>query len=886
MSLWRQLTRGLRILFRRDVADQELADEVRHYVDLTTEAYIARGLRPDVARRAAQLEVGNMTVMRERVRAYGWENSVGEMIADLRFAVRRLRANPGFAIVSILTLALGIGATTAIFSAVNPILLSSLPYPHAERLVLLSDRGQDGSPRDVTFGTYTELRARLRSFQSLAVIDKWQPSLTGTNEPERLKGQRVSASYLRTLGVSPAVGRDFDEADDRVGGPHVVILSDRLVQRRFGGDRSIVGRRVMLDDDEYLVIGVMPHRFANVIAPAVDIWAPLQERAQAPFNSREWGHHYQIVGRLETSVTADRARRELDAVGSAPLPEFPRPIWANMRAGLLVSPLRDAIAADAKPVLFAIVGAVLVLLAIACVNVTNLLVARSAQRRGEFAMRVALGAGRGRLLRQVLTESVLLAGIGGVLGLGVARLGVGALIALSPAGLPRIDAIGLDAPVFGFALAVTTLIGLLVGLIPALGAARAGLHDDVQQASRRTAGGRGIARRALVVTEVALALILLVGAGLLMRSLERLFAVAPGFSPSRLLTMQVIDPGRAYASDTLRRLYYERTLDAVRHVPGVAAAALTSQLPLSDDLDGYGYEFQSTPSVKPGEDGSALRYEVARGYFTTMGIPLRRGRLFDDNDVRGGDEPILISESLARRKFGNENPIGQRARFGPETGSNRPWDVIVGVVGDVKQESLAFGQTDAFYVPMGRWWWVDNVQSLVVRTTGDAAALAPSVKRAVWSVDANQPIERIITMDALIARTASQRRFALVVIETFALAALLLAAIGIYGVLSGSVTERMREIGVRSALGATRGNILGLVVRQGMSLTVIGVVIGLGGAIVATRAIMTLLFGVSRLDPLTYGGVIVLLAGVSMLACWLPAWRAARVDPAITLRSE
>ncbi|HEY7234305.1 MAG TPA: ABC transporter permease, partial [Gemmatimonadaceae bacterium] len=884
MSLWRHLTRGLRVLIRRDASDQELADEVRHYVDLTTDAHIARGLSPDAARRAAHLEVGNITVMRERLRAYGWENLVGELIADLRFAIRRLRANPGFAIVSVVTLALGIGATTAIFSTVNPILLSSLPYPHADRLVLVNDRGADGSPRDVTFGTYTELRARLRSFQSLAVMDRWQPSLTGTTEPERLEGQRVSASYFRTLGVSPSAGRDFDDADDRVGGPQVAILSDRLVQRRFAGDRSIVGRRVLLDDDEYLIIGVMPRHFANVIAPAVDIWAPLQERAQAPFNSREWGHHYRIVGRLETTMTPDRARREIDVVGRAPLAEFPRPMWADMRAGLLVRPLRDAIAADAKPVLFAILGAVLVLLAIACVNVTNLLVARGAQRRGEFAMRVALGAGRGRLLRQLLTESVLLAGIGGVLGLGVARLGVGAVVALSPAGLPRVDAIEIDAAAFAFALAVTTVIGLVVGLISAFGAARAGLYDDVQHASRRTAGGRGVVRRALVVTEVALALILLVGAGLLMRSLERLFAVAPGFSPSRLLTMQVIDPGRTYASDTLRRQYYERALDAARHVPGVTAAALTSQLPLSDDLDGYGYEFQSTPSVKPGEDGSALRYVVTPGYFATMGIPLRRGRLFDDNDVRGGDEAIVISESLARRKFGNENPIGQRVRFGPETGSNRPWDVVVGVVGDVKQESLALGQTDAFYVPMGRWWWVDNVQSLVVRTSGDAAALAPSVKRAVWSVDANQPIERIITMDALIARTASERRFALVVIETFAFAALLLAAIGIYGVLSGSVTERTREIGVRAALGATRGNILGLVVLQGMSLTIIGVVLGLGGAMAATRAIMTLLFGVSRLDPATYLGVIVLLGGVSMLACWLPAWRAARVDPAITLR--
>jgi putative ABC transport system permease protein len=886
MSLWRQVTRGLRVLTHRGDADREVADEVQHYVDLTTADYQARGLSPAAARRAAQVEVGNMTVVREHVRSYGWENFVWTLAADLRFAARRLRSNPGFTTVSVLTLALGIGATTAIFSAVNPILLASLPYPHAERLVMIADRGADGSARDATFGTYSELHARSRSFQAIAASDRWRPSLTGTNEPEWLHGQRVSAIYFHVLGIAPFIGRDFEDQDDRVGGPRVVVLSSRLLQRRFGGDRAIVGKRIMLDDDAYLVIGVMPARFTNVISPTADVWSPLQERTQADFNSREWGHHYQVVGRLNPGVSPDRARSELAMIGRTPLPEFPRPMWADMKDGMLVRPLQDAVAAETKPMLFAICGAVLVLLAIVCVNVTNLLVGRGAQRRGEFAMRIALGAGRGRLVRQVLTETVLLALVGGVLGLAVAQVGVQGLIALSPPGLPRVDAIGLNGPVFVFALAVTTLIGLTMGIVPAVAATRSVLHQGLQQGSRRMAGGRRIVRSALVVAEVALALVLLVGAGLLMRSLQHLFAVAPGFTAPHLLTMQIIEPGRAYHADSARARFYEQALDAARHVPGVTAAAVTSQLPLSEDLDAYGYEFQSTPSVKPGEDGSALRYVVTPGYLSTMGIPLVRGRWFDESDVRGGPEAIVISESLARRQFGDQNPIGQRVRFGPETSSDRPWDVIVGVVGDVKQESLAFGQTAAFYVPMGRWWWVDNVQSLVVRTSSDAAALAPSIKRAVWSVDANQPIERVVTMDALIAKTASQRRFALVVIETFAFAALLLAALGIYGVLSGRVTERMREIGVRSALGATRGSILGLIVRQGMSLTLMGVTIGLVGATAATRGIMTLLFGVSRLDPITYVAVVVLLAGVAMIACSLPAWRAAKVDPAITLRSE
>lgn len=895
MSLWRQLVRGGRVLVNRGAADRELNDEVQHYLAEATAAHVARGMDPVAARRAAQLELGNTTVVRERVRGYGWENAVGTAMGDVRYAVRRLRSNPGFAIVSALTLALGIGATTAIFSAINPILFEALPYPNAGRLVTIADRGNVGAPFAPTFGTFVELRARSRSFEGLAATDRWEPSITGTNEPERLHGERVSANYFRVLGSGPAVGRDFLANEDVPGGPNVVVLSDRLARRRFGGASSVVGRQVLLDGIEYLVIGVMPPRFSNVLSPTADVWAPLQDRTIAPFNSREWGHHYQILGRLRAGISMDGARAEMAAIGKAALPQFPRPSWADMSNGLAVQSLRAQITGEVRPALMAIVGAVMLLLVIACVNVTNLLLARGAQRRSEFAMRVALGASRERLLRQVLTESVVLAMIGGVLGLGVAQIGVHALLALSPAELPRVDAIGLDAPVFIFAFAATALIGLAVGFIPALGAARAGLHDELQRSSRRAAGSRGGARRLLVVAEVALALVLLVGAGLLMRSLARLFAVDPGFRPSHLLTMQVVEAGLDFHSDTARKRFFDDALDAVTHVPGVTSAALTSQVPLSDDLDAYGVVV-ATPgpsgrALKPGEDPtslavSALRYVVTPGYFRTMGVPLVRGRLLEPNDATMTPEAVVISESLARQQFGNQDPIGQRIRMGPEIIADRPWDIVVGVVGEVKQQSLALGQTEAFYVAMGRWWWVDNVQSFVVRTATDPAALAPSIKRAIWSVNPNQPIERVTTMDALIERSASQRRFALVVIESFALAALALAAIGIYGVLSGSVSERLREIGVRSALGASRERILGLVVGQGMSLTAIGIVLGIGGAFLATRALMSLLFGVSRLDPATYVGVALLLGLVSLVACALPAWRAARVDPAITLRAE
>jgi putative ABC transport system permease protein len=519
-------------------------------------------------------------------------------------------------------------------------------------------------------------------------------------------------------------------------------------------------------------------------------------------------------------------------------------------------------------------------LLIASVNVTNLLLARGTQRRDEFAMRAALGAGRPRLIRQLLTESLLLTSLGGALGIVVAEFGVEALVALSPAGLPRVGAIAVNGTVFAFAFGVTTLIGLVVGLIPALHASRADLATGMQQSSRRTAGGHQWTRRTLVVAEVALALVLLASAGLLLRSLDRLFAVAPGFDASHLLTMQVQYSGHRFDDDNARRRFLTQALEAVRHVPGVTAAAFTSLLPLSGgQYDTYGAQF---------EDGQSRGYDVFRyvmtpGYCEIMGIALHRGRLLDGHDTDGAPPAVLISASLAKSEFPGQDPIGRRVHVGP---SNRPWYTIVGVVGDVKQTSLAESQPEAAYLTPAQSWFADDAMWLVVRAPGDVTALAPAIRNTIWSVDKDQPIVHVATMDNLLAASESQRRFAMIVFEAFALVALVLSAAGIYGVLSGSVTERMREIGVRSALGASRGNILALVVRQGMTLTGLGILIGLIGAAAATQAIVTLLFGVSRLDPITYLGVIAMLAAVSAIASWVPAWRAARVDPSVTLREE
>jgi putative ABC transport system permease protein len=893
MSLWRQLKSGLRGLASRAQADRDVADEVQQYLDEAAAAWEARGLSSEDAKRAARLELGNTTVVQEQVSSYGWENTVRTLVADLRYAARQLRNNPGFTIVSALTLALGIGASTAIFSAVDPILFEPLPYPHAGRIMTIWST-YEGARSEVAFGNYRELLERNRTFEAMAILEPWQPSMTGGVQPERLDGQSVSASYFRVLGVTPILGRDFQASDDTFNGPKVAILSDRLWHRHFNGDSAIVGRQVKLDGDNYTVIGVMPRDFENVLSPAAEIWSPSQYDTQVilkTFQSWAWGNHLYMVGRIKPGVSRDQARGDLEQIARTPLPQFPRPRWASLNHDLIVDSLQDDIASGVKPALLAVLGAVILVLAIACVNVSNLLLARGAQRRGEFAVRAALGAGRLRIVRQLVTESLLLASLGGALGIGVAIAGVRALIALSPPGLPRLDAIAVNGAAFSFALAITTLIGVVTGLIPALHASRGELHTGAQRNSRRAAGGDAWTRRALVVTEVSLALVLLVGAGLLLRSMQRLLSVDPGFNTAQLLTMQVQTSGHQFddlpsapgAGDNVRRRFFEQALETVRRVPGVKQAAFTSLLPLSDDpswVSTYGAQFENDD---PHGGHDVFRYAVSPDYCQTMGIPLHSGRFLDEHDTAAAPQAALISESLAKRQFPSQHPIGKRLHVGP---TDRPWYTVVGVVGDVKQTSLAVDRPDAVYIPTTQTWFADDVLSLVVRTRGDAAALAPAVKNAIWSVDKDQPIVRVATMDKLLAASEAERHFVLILFEAFGAVALLLAAIGIYGVLAGSVTERTREIGVRAALGASRGDIVALVLRQGMRLSLLGIVIGSGAAVAASRTLITLLFEVSPLDLVTYLGVIALLGAVSGIACWMPAWRAARVDPSITLRAE
>jgi putative ABC transport system permease protein len=874
-------------LFRRAKIEREIDAELRSHIEMRIEDNLAAGMAPQQARRDALVRFGSPTLMQERTTHSDAALSLESLWADLRYAFRQLRNTPGFSVTSISILALGIGASTAIFSAIKPILLDPLPYPNASRIMMLWERAPDSAPADVTFGTFHGLAERSRAFDALAVMKPWQPAMAPTSpsdEPERFEGQRVSAAFFRTLGVTPTLGRDFQAADDRPNGPRVAILSDRLWRRRFAADRSIVGRQIRLDDNLFTVIGVMPATFEDVLEPSVELWTSLQYDPSLPADGREWGHHLRMIGRLQSGVGGQQAQSEADGILHTLAQLYAKGYLSSGGAplGIIVNPLQSDITRAVRPALLAVLSAVFLVLLIACVNVANLLLARGAQRGAEFAMRAALGASQARLIRQLLTESLLLAMIGGALGIGVAAAGVRALIALSPPDLPRIHAIALDDSVFLFAFVITALIGAGVGLVPSLQASRPDLAQGIQQGSRRTAGGRHWMRRALVVSEVSLAAVLLVGAGLLLRSMQHLFAMDPGFEPSHLLTMQVQETGHRYDSGAASLQFFQQALERVRSVPGVLSAGFTSQLPLSGDDDVYGMQFETGPAAD-----AALRYAVTPGYLETMHIALRRGRLLDERDKAGAPTAVLINDAFAKRIFLGQNPLGQRVRLGPDMGhADRPWATIVGVVGSVKQESLAVGEEDAFYITTAQWAWADPVQSLVIRTHGSAATLAASIQQAIWSVDRNQPIVRVATMDTLLAASESQRHFVLMLLEAFALTGLVLAAAGIYGILSSFVAERTREIGVRAALGASRRNILALVVRQGATLTVLGVVIGLGAAMLASRALAALLFGVSRLDPLTYLAVSAMLMGISGLACFIPARRAASVNPVDALRAE
>ena len=879
MSLRRQIVSGLRALVRQAATDRDIVDEVEHYLAEATAAYRQRGLSDQEARRAAQLDLGSRTAVRQQIRAVGWETRIESLVVDLYRTLRRLRRSPAFTAVTAATLALGIGASTAMFSIVRPVLLQSLPYPDADHLVTIADAGgTGGTTMDVTFGSFAEVMARSRSLQSAAVARSWQPTLVGYGDAERLAGQSVSGDYFRVLGVHPAIGRDFSRADDRPGAPQVAIITEALWRRRFGADANVIGRTIRLDDAAVTIVGIMPHAFENVWSPQVQIWRPLGYDSSLPLQGREWGHHLQLIARVRSDRTLDAASRELASIARTTAPPFTRPAWASLRAGFSITPLQDRVTEGIKPVLRSVTIGTLLLLLIAAVNIVNLMLARGAERRTELVTCAALGASRARLLTPMLGEGLVLALIGGALGVALAYMMVDALITFEGVALPRLDAIHVDRMALAFAATLSISIGVVAGCIPGFALSR-GIEPT--GSGPRVIAGHHRLRRGFVAAEVALAMVLLVGAGLLVRSVRHLMAVPAGFRAERVLTLQVQTSGPEFSSPDKVRAFFDRAREVVRHVPGVASVALTSQLPLTGDADVYGAGTKDDSALPLGADASAYRYAISADYLETMGIALEHGRTIDEHDRAGGQPVALISSSVARRRFLGRDPIGQPLRLGPADN----WFTVVGVVDNVKQSSLAASSPDAVYVPEAQWRFGDRTMWFVIRTTVDPATIEAAVEHAIRGVDPNQPIVQVATMEQRVAASMARQRLVMAAFDAFAAVALLLATIGIYGVLAGGVIERTREIAVRMAVGASRFSIIGQVGRQAIGMATIGMVIGGAVAAAMSRGLVALLFEISPLDGLTYLGVVTLLLIATVVSTTVPAWRAARIAPALALKS-
>lgn len=803
---------------------------------------------------------------------------------DLRYGARMLLKNPGVTLVAVIALTLGIGANTAIFTVVDAVLLRSMPYTDAERLAVVWEKRPTNDQNVINLGNFYDWKDQNSVFVDMAAFFDLNRNLTGDGEPEEVAGQIATTNLFSVLGVKAIQGRTFAPDDGKPGQQKVVVIGYDLWQRRFGGDPRIIGRSITLNNDQNTIVGVLPAdvgwhvQKGSMIKRAPEIWSPWQVSNELRMRR---GRFARAVARLKPGVTLDQAQNEMNIIGTRLQQQYPE---FNTNWGVNVVPLRTQFTGDIRKPLLILLGAVGFVLLIACANVANLLLARASSRRREIALRAGLGAGRWRIARQLLTESLLLSVIGGTFGLLLAWWGTKALIALSPAGLMDLRHVTVSLPVLGFTFALTLLTGIIFGLVPAVEAARVDLNASLKE------GGKNVGsvarshrlRNLFVVTQVALALVLLVGAGLLMKSLNRLQSVKPGFESNNLLTMQISLPGRKYDTNPKVVDFFKRAVEQIESIPGVEEAGAINYLPFAGPHSGTGIQIEGQPVLPPGQELHTGVCVTDANYFRAMQIPLKRGRLFTEQESIEMRHVVVVNEAFARVNFPGQDPIGKRVTIDMKD-ENLPSEII-GIVGDNKHMGL-----DIEVEPMAFWPHPELASSsmtFAIRTKGEPLSVAAAARNVIRNIDPQQPVGEVSAMNNLMAKSIAKSRFNATLLGVFSLVALVMAAVGIYGVISYSVQLRTHEIGVRMALGAQRGDVLRLVVKQGISLGLIGVAVGLAGSFALTRLIASLLFEVTATDKTTFGLVAAGLFLITLVACYIPARRATKVDPLVALRYE
>ena len=908
MKPFNKTRRWLRLLRPAKTVKQEIDEELRFHMEQRAAENLAQGMLPEAAAREARKRFGNLQSVREECRETRGANFWEETWRNIRFAFRQLLKRPGFTAVAVLTLTLGIGANTAIFSVVNAVLLRPLPYSEPDQLVQLRADWSGSSSTVIGSSTFVAVKAQSQSLARIAAYSGGEMTLTTAGSAERVVAGAVTADFLPLLGVQPALGRNFTREEDTPNGPKAAILGHGLWQSRFGGDAGVLGRTITLNEQSFTVVGILPARFQY--PEPFQLWTPLAlgEMGGTFVTHGEGLMLLKAIARLKPRVTLHQAQAELQTIAQRLQPGGPtatsggnpRPRGEGGEGGegsrgnsvLTLVGLHEQVVGDVKGALLVLLGAVAFLLLIACANVANLLLARAAARQREMAVRAALGAGRLRVARQLLTESLLLSLAGGGLGLLVAFWGVRALGQWSGPSLPAMQGIGIDAWVLAFTLSVSVITGLAFGLAPAIQAWRTDVNAALKGEGRGDTGGhRNQLRHFLVVSEVALALVLLIGAGLLLKSFSRLNEVDPGFRTEGVLTFQV---NLAEGRSSLQKVsFIEQIVERLRALPGVRAAAATDSLPLTQFERITPVDVEGRPpidlsklrrgEVKRGEITPVSRPTVTRDYFYAMGIPVKNGRGFTLQDTRPTAGTVIVSEAFEKQFFPGQSAVGKRIRLmaGP---AEARWQTVVGVVSDVRQSGLAGDVMPEVYNPELKE--TGGALSFVIRVTGEPAGLISAVRGVVTAVDPNQPLYNVMTMEQRLANTTTSRRLNTALLGSFAGVALLLAIVGIYGVMAYAVTQRRREIGVRMALGAQKRDVLGLFMHGGLRLTLLGVAIGLAVAFALTRYLSSLLYSVKATDPETFVVVSVVLVGTALIACWLPARRAAKLDPMAALRHE